>query len=300
MYTGQIYQPGEKHLLLKHILTIDVEDWFHGIDSDVSNKLCPEPRLDYQMNILLELLLINDIKATFFWLGSVAQEYPQLLRKISQTGHEIGCQGWQHDFVYRKSNNVFREETSRSLDIITDIIGKQVISFRAPYFSITERSLWALEILTCLGFEYDSSIFPVRNWRYGIPGFGSELRKIKTSSGSIYEVPISVRKIFGITLPAGGGAYFRMYPYWLTRMNFLAAGNTGNPVLFYIHPWEFDPEHPRVMFNWKAMITHYINLESTVNKFNKLLHEFHFGALHEVAGILIKNGRFTELPLEQI
>jgi polysaccharide deacetylase family protein (PEP-CTERM system associated) len=176
----------------------------------------------------------------------------------------------------------FREETRRARDAVAALTGTAVTAYRAAYFSITRSSLWALEILADLGFRYDSSIFPVRNWRYGIPGFDPRPQTIVTPAGPIAEHPLSVRTVLGRTLPLSGGAYFRLYPYSLTRANFQAAARSGSPVVFYIHPWELDPDHPRVPFHWRARLTHYANLRSTERKLSRLMREFRFTTLGEV------------------
>jgi len=174
------------------------------------------------------------------------------------------------------------EETRRARETIEAITGRPVTAYRAAYFSITRQSFWALEVLAELGFRYDSSIFPIRNWRYGIPDFAPRPQQIKTPSGTILELPLSVRELGPVKLPISGGAYFRLYPYALTRSNFYEAEQGGRPVVFYIHPWELDPDHPRVRFDWRARLTHYTNLRSTKPKLGRLLADFHFGPLGEV------------------
>ncbi len=176
----------------------------------------------------------------------------------------------------------YRDETKHALEVITNLTGKPITAYRAPYFSITQKSLWALEILTDLGFLYDSSIFPVQNWRYGIPNFDPRPQQIDTPAGPIYEMPLSVRQILGQNIPVGGGAYFRLYPYALTRSNLRAAEGEGHPVVFYIHPWELDPDHPPVPLTWKERLTHNINIHSTKLKLQRLLREFSFAPLSDI------------------
>jgi polysaccharide deacetylase family protein (PEP-CTERM system associated) len=176
----------------------------------------------------------------------------------------------------------FEEETTRAAAAISDISGVAVQAYRAAYFSITRQSMWALEILARLGFRYDSSIFPVRNWRYGIPDFDPRPQRIETAGGPIFELPLSVRSLLGRRVPVSGGAYFRLYPYALTRANFRACERAGCPVVFYLHPWELDPDHPRVAFPWKARLTHYACLRSVPARLEQLLCDFRFGTLGEV------------------
>jgi polysaccharide deacetylase family protein (PEP-CTERM system associated) len=261
---------------------VDVEDWFNGIPVDAQTKLSASRRLEVGLNILLKLLAENTVHATFFVLGPVARDYPGLMRQIADGGHEIGCHGWSHDLLYEMDYRRLFEETHRATDTIAGITGQPVVAYRAAYFSVTRESLWALELLATLGYRYDSSIFPVRNWRYGIADFAPVPQRLDTEAGPIYEFPLSVRRVLGRNLPASGGAYFRLYPYSLTRANIQAAERTGSPVVFYLHPWELDPDHPRIGFYWKARITHYANLGSTKRKLSRLLKEFRFAPLGEV------------------
>jgi polysaccharide deacetylase family protein (PEP-CTERM system associated) len=267
---------------MRHAFTVDVEDWYHGIPISAETRATAERRLERGMEVLLELLQRHGRRATFFVLGPVAEEYPQLIRALAAAGHEIGCHGWSHDLLYQMSPERFRDETRRAMDVISSLTGRQVTAYRAPYFSITRRSFWALEVLAALGFRYDSSIFPVRNWRYGIPDFEPRPQRIQTPAGPIMEFPLSVRRFMGRQMAATGGAYFRIYPYSLTRANMRALESQGRPVVFYIHPWEVDPDHPRVPFHWKPRLTHYVNLRFGPKRLARLLSEFEFGPLGEV------------------
>lgn len=261
--------------------TVDVEDWYQGIPFSAGDD--PERRLDGSCGLLLDLLAEFDVRGTFFLLGPVVEKHRALVRRIVDDGHEIGSHGWSHDLLYEMSPERFREETRRSLDVIADATGVAATVYRAAYFSIVKQNLWALDILAELGIKYDSSIFPVHNWRYGIPDFGEQPRWVETKSGRIGEVPMSVNRLFGQNVPVSGGAYFRLYPYWFTRSSIRARVADGRPTNFYIHPWELDPEHPRVPFHWKARMTHYANLGTTVPKLRRLLGDFEFTTLGRVA-----------------
>jgi polysaccharide deacetylase family protein (PEP-CTERM system associated) len=265
-----------------HAFTVDVEDWSHGIPIPDVTKAALPSRLDRGLGRLLDLMSEHGVRGTFFLLGPIALAQPGLVRRIVEMGHEIGCHGWSHDLLYRMSPERFRAETQRAREAIREITGREVRAYRAAYFSITRRSLWALDILAELGFRYDSSVIPVRNWRYGIPGFDPYPHLIKTAAGPIYEFPISVRRLFGQMLPIAGGAYFRIYPYALTRANFRWAERQGKPAVFYLHPWELDPDHPRVAFDWRARVTHYVNLRRTGPRLRRLLDDFKFAPLGEV------------------
>ena len=267
---------------MRHAFTVDVEDWYQGIPVGPDVRSSAQRRLDRGLGALLDLLAEHRVRGTFFLLGPVAEEHPELVRRIAAAGHELGCHGWSHDLLYTMGPDRMRDETRRAVEVIQGLSGRPVEAYRAAYFSVTRKSLWALEVLAGLGFRYDSSIFPVRNWRYGIPEFDPRPQSIPTRSGPIYELPISVRRVLGRNLPVSGGAYLRIYPYRVTRANFLALERQGRPAVFYIHPWELDPGHPRVAFHWKARMTHYVQLGSTAPKLRRLLREFRFGALGDV------------------
>jgi polysaccharide deacetylase family protein (PEP-CTERM system associated) len=267
---------------LRHAFTVDVEDWYDGIPIAPMNKRTAERRLHVGLDRLLGLLEARSVRGTFFVLGPLARDNPAVVRTLAAAGHEVGCHGWSHDLLYTMTRERFRDETARARDAIAAAAGKPVTAYRAAYFSITRDSFWALEELAALGFRYDSSIFPVRNWRYGIPDYPRRPQRIETARGTIAELPITVRDVLGVRVPSAGGAYFRIYPYALIRSNFHASEGADVPVVFYLHPWELDPDHPRVPFYWKARLTHYINLRSTHAKLRRLLAEFAFGPLSEV------------------
>lgn len=264
-----------------HAFTIDVEDWYHGAADEVT-RTSGERRLHYGLEKLLDILAKFEVKATFFWLGIAALENPRLVKQVASAGHEIACHGWVHDPVYSMSPQRFKEETQYARNLISDLSGQPVIGYRAPYFSITRKSLWALEILAELGFEYDSSIFPIKNWRYGISDFDPRIQQITTSSGTIYEMPLSVRRVLGNNLPVSGGAYFRIYPYAVTQQNFRAVEHNNQAAIFYIHPWELDSAHPPVPLSWKEKLTHSINLHATERKLDRLLSEFSFVTIRQI------------------
>ena len=267
---------------MRHAFTVDLEDWYHGIPIAAESKRVAERRLHVGADKLLDMLARNQAKATFFCLSLIAHEHPALLRRIAEAGHDIGSHGLSHDLIYEMTPARFRDETRDSTAVLEDLTGKPVVSYRAAYFSITRRSLWALDILAELGYRFDSSIFPVVNWRYGIPDWSRRPAMVDTRSGPILEFPLSTRRVLGKNVPVSGGAYFRIYPYWLTRANLRAAEAERLPVVFYLHPWELDPEQPIVRFRARAMATHYVNLRSTAPKLERLLTDFRFTTLGEV------------------
>ncbi|MDZ4804263.1 MAG: polysaccharide deacetylase family protein [Candidatus Eisenbacteria bacterium] len=269
---------------MRHAFTVDLEDWYHGIPLDALTRAGAERRLSIGTDRLLELLERHRVSATFFVLGPIAREHPDLLRRIVSLGHDVGSHGTSHDLLYTMTPERFRRETRDSIQAIEEIVAQPVDSYRAAYFSLTRDSLWALEILAELGIRYDSSIMPAHNWRYGIPEFSRLPVRLETAHGPIEEFPISVREIAGRTVPAAGGAYFRLYPWMLTRSNLKAAERAGQPVIFYIHPWELDPDHPRVPFHWKSRMTHYAALDRTLPRLEKMLAEFSFTTLKGAFG----------------
>ncbi|MFZ5893978.1 MAG: polysaccharide deacetylase family protein [Myxococcota bacterium] len=267
---------------MKHAFTVDLEDWYHGIPISGQQKASAVRRLRVGTDRLLERLAARKAKATFFALSSIAQEEPTLLRDIVAAGHDIGSHGLSHDLIYEMSPDRFRDETRASIRDLENCTGKPVTSYRAAYFSITKRSLWALDILRAEGIRFDSSIFPVKNWRYGIEDFSRRPTLVQTASGPLCEFPLSTRRVLGRNLPSTGGAYFRLYPYALTRANLQSHEREQFPCVFYLHPWELDPEHPRVRFRRRAMLTHYARLRTTEPKLERLLAEFEFTTLAEV------------------
>ena len=279
----------------RHAFTVDVEDWYHGIPIDRATAARAERRLDHGVGRLLDLLAEHAVQGTFFILGLAAEEHPRLVARIAEAGHEIGCHGWTHDPLYTMTPARMREETRRGRDRLAEITGREITIYRAPYFSITGRSLWALDVLAELGFTHDSSIIPVTTWRYGIAGFDSRPVLIPTPSGAITEIPITTRRMMRREIPVAGGAYFRLYPYALTRSNLLATERENRSAVFYLHPWELDPDHPTIDFHWRARLTHYARLGTTAPKLRRLLREFSFGPLREAhaAPILSPSTRST-------
>lgn len=216
-------------------------------------------------------------------LGWVGERFPQLVKEIAARGHEIACHGFSHRLVYEQSPKEFREETVRSKKLLEDISGSEVLGYRAASYSIVEESLWALDILAELGFVYDSSIFPVRHDRYGIPDAERRPHRMTTPNGStILEWPLATASICGLRLPVAGGGYFRLFPYWLSRWGLESINEReARPFIFYLHPWEIDPGQPRVPASWLSRFRHYTNLHKCEERLRRLLAEFNFGPARE-------------------
>jgi len=270
-----------------HALTIDVEDWYHV--ENLRSRIPPvrwieqEPRLEASVDCILGLLANAGTRATFFVLGAAAHRHPAVVKRIHGAGHEVASHGWSHDLVYRQSPALFREETRRSKAYLEDLVGERVLGYRASTFSVTRESLWALDILADEGFEYDSSIAPVRHDRYGIPGADRRPHRRPLEDGrSIVEFPVCFARLLGKRLPLGGG-FFRLLPAWWTNRGLRRYEQRGESGMLYLHPWEFDPAQPRVGgLDWLSRFRHYTGLRSTEGKLRDLLGRFRFATMRSV------------------
>ena len=274
--------------LFRNALTIDVEDYYHvsAFESclDRADWDRYESRVVPNTWRVLRLLEKHDVRATFFVLGWVAERFPDLVRDISRRGHEIGCHSYDHRLVYRMTPDEFRADLVRARDVTERAAGARVDCYRAPSFSITKRSLWALDILVEEGIRFDSSVFPVHHDRYGIPDADPDIHRIDTPRGSLWEFPASVVPFGPVNLPVSGGGYFRLYPLWWTvRLLRRVHRRCGRPFIFYVHPWELDPEQPRLKSPSRlSRFRHYCNLASTERKLDLLLKQFAFAPMGEV------------------
>jgi len=231
---------------------------------------------------LLDLLAEAGVRATFFVLGWVAQRQHWLVRRIQAAGHEIGSHGYAHQLIYRQVPPQFRADVCRARNLLEDITGQPVRAYRAPSFSIIPSTLWALDVLIEEGFSLDSSIYPVHHDRYGIPGTPLEPHRPRRASGSLWEFPPPVWPLCGYPLPIGGGGYFRLYPYALTRRGLRAINAAGRPFAFYLHPWELDVRQPRFQPGFLRAFRHYVGLGRTEGRLKRLLRDFALAPLSEV------------------
>jgi polysaccharide deacetylase family protein (PEP-CTERM system associated) len=268
---------------MKNILTIDLEDWYQGIELPLCEWSKCEDRVERSVRLLLEILDESETKATFFVLGYVAEKFPRLVREIAELGHEIGTHGYGHELVYKLTPAQFASDLKRSIDILEQTIGNPIKIYRAPYFSITEKSIWAMEILTEHGIEYDSSIFPIKNYRYGIPDALRYPHNVQTQNGALLEIPISTITIFGRNLSLTGGVYLRFFPYYLIEQAIQRINREGHYSVVYLHPWELDPDHPKLKLPLRIKLTHYHNLVNTEKKLRALLKDFDFAPAINVA-----------------
>lgn len=273
---------------VQHAMTVDVEDYFHVA---AFNKVIKPSeweqwpsRAESNTRRLLELFASHDIKCTFFILGWVAERNPELIKEIASQGHEVASHGYSHQLVYSQTPEVFKQETLRSKQILEDLTQQEIVGYRAASYSITKKSLWALDILAELGFTWDSSIFPVYHDNYGVPGSPRSPYRIKLNGNkALTEFPLTTAKVLGYSVPAAGGGYFRQYPYVLSRWLLKRASeNNQKPVIFYLHPWEIDPEQPRIPgAGFKSNFRHYTNLGRCYSRLDHLLKDFNFGTVKE-------------------
>jgi polysaccharide deacetylase family protein (PEP-CTERM system associated) len=284
--------PSSESSTICNAMTVDVEDYFHvaAFAPHIARSTWDRFALRVERNTarLLDLFAEQDVRATFFVLGWVAERCPGLVREIARRGHEIGCHGYSHELVYRQSSAVFSEETKRAKACLEDQAQSPVLGYRAASYSIVQQSLWAIEILVQLGFAYDSSIVPVRHDRYGIPGSPRWPYRLHTpgSHGAILEFPPATTTVLGGCVPVGGGGYFRIFPYWFTHLALSRINQRDRqPFIFYLHPWEIDPEQPRVSASVVSSFRHYFNLTRCEERLRRLLATFKFAPAREVLGL---------------
>lgn len=268
-------------------LSFDVEDYFQvsafssAIDRSEWDKIVPRV-VENTVNVL-DLLEVFNTRATFFILGWVAERFPDLVRTIHERGHEIASHGYEHRLVYHMTSQEFQADLARTAEAIKNACGVAVEGFRAASYSITKKSIWALDVLFEMGYAYDSSIFPVRHDRYGIPDSPRFPHTIRSGNGrDLVELPPSTLRWLGCNLPVAGGGYFRLFPYRLTAHAFHKLNREGHPGIFYLHPWEFDPQQPRINAPALSRFRHYRNLQKTESRFRRLLQTFRFAPLIEL------------------
>lgn len=270
-------------------LSVDVEDYFQvrAFASMVRRSAWDsyERRYGTATRRLLELLKEFDVRGTFFVLGWNAQRDPQLVREINEAGHEVASHGWDHTLVYEQSESQFREDVHRTKSLLEDVAGCAVIGFRAASYSITSRSLWALDVLAETGHLYDSSIYPIRRGVYGIASESRVPHLREHGERRIAEFPMSTARLAGLNVPFGSGAYLRLIPLWLTRALIERLNARGVPANVNVHPWEVDPSQPRICSLLRRP-NHYLNLEGTLFKLRGLLERFRFFPLREVLDTL--------------
>lgn len=264
-------------------LSFDIEDWFQveNLRSAISrDSWDTQPlRVAQSTRTILEILRERKVRATFFFLGWVAERCPDLVREAQRDGHEIASHGYGHDLVYHMTPERYREDARRAKGILEDLTGQAVVGYRAPSFTIVEETKWALDVLREEGFLYDSSVFPL-TWhdRYGFKE--CDTRTFVWPNG-LYEVPLAVARLGSLSLPAGGGGYFRLFPYAYFKQLLGRNNRAGEPFTFYLHPWEFDPEQPRVDVKLSHRFRHYVNLQRTAPRLRRILGDFRFEPIRD-------------------
>ena len=273
-----------------NVISVDVEDYFHveAFSDIVDRKQWSQYpcRVEDNTRRILDLLESCGVKGTFFILGWVAERYPRLVGEIVSRGHEPACHSYWHRLIFNLQPEEFREDTLHAKTVIEQAAGAPVYGYRAPSFSIVARSIWALEILAESGFTYDSSIFPIHHDTYGIPAAPRAPFRMDTPAGPIVEYPITTFRLLGEqNLPVGGGGYLRMLPFWYTRLGFRRLHAEKIPLVVYIHPWEVDPDQPRLPGRWKSRLRHYTNLGKTGGRLRRLLELDQFASFRD-SGLL--------------
>ncbi len=286
--------PAQADESVVNAMSVDVEDYFHVSAFEIVPRSAwdsMESRVCANTERLLDIFDEFDVRGTFFVLGWVAERYPALVRAIADRGHEVASHGYLHRLVYDQTRATFREDVRRAKGVIEEASGRRVGGYRAPSYSITPRSLWALDILIEEGHWYDASIFPIRHDRYGIPTSPRHPYSVQRESGALVEVPGSTVRLGPVNLPVAGGGYFRILPYAWTRWGISRLNrNERQPAVFYMHPWEIDPDQPRLQVDWLGRFRHYRNLHKTEGRLRALFGDFRFAPLQSLLDDLVPAG----------
>lgn len=275
-------------------ISVDVEDYFHV--NAFKNVVDRQDWATYPQRVLentrrvLDLLDEHQTRATFFVLGWVAERNPDLVREIGRRGHEVACHGYGHELLFDIGPVGFREDLRRSRVLLEDLSGTRIKGYRAPSFSITDRSKWALDILLEEGFVYDSSMFPIRHDVYGTPDADPFPHRVARAAGSLWEFPLTTVSLgfpgSSVRIPVSGGGYLRLLPAGLVRWAFQRTNRVHRqPGVLYFHPWEIDPAQPRIAAPLKSRFRHYLNLDGTESKLGTLLRTLRFAPMAEVLGL---------------
>lgn len=271
--------------------TIDFEDWYQGVELPFTDWPQYEKRVEIGFYKIMEMLEAKNVKATWFTLGWIAENYPHLIKELHAAGHELASHGYKHDLAYRLSPAEFKEDVYKTKSIIEDLTGTPIQAYRAPFFSITAANLWALNILAETGYTIDCSVSPIKTWRYGISNCPDKIFHLTDAGITLF--PISpfnaLAKRWAI-----GGAYFRLLPYSLTKNGFEKRIAKKQYTMFYIHPWEYDETHPKINIDRKTKFTHYTNLRKTVPNTFQLLNDFKFDTVSNVIAHYKNNHRFEQ------
>lgn len=271
--------------LLQHVLSFDVEEHFQVAAFWSSERRQQwdqlESRVEQNTRRIADILAEYSATATFFILGWVAERHPNLVKDLARQGHEIASHGYGHELISMQTPSQFREDVRRAKKILEDLVGTAVLGYRAPSFSIHAQTAWALPILVEEGYRYDSSIYHKFKAQYDGTASHSSCYQIETTAGSLLEVPPSTLKRGAIHLPVAGGGYFRLLPYSASRMFLQILEKQGVQLVMYLHPWEIDPEQPRMEGPVLSKFRHYLNLNRTESRLLALLKDFSFGSFRD-------------------
>ncbi len=270
-----------------HALSFDVEEFFHVANLrghyDRADWDGVESRLDVGMDAVLGALARHGAHATFFWLGWMAEQRPDLVRRCLDEGHEVASHGYEHAFLWDLGPDGLEQDLERTEAALIAAGAPSPVGFRASTFTLTRDTWWAFDILARRGYQYDSSVHPIRHPVYGVPDFEPGISMVETDGGArMLEFPVSTLKVAGRNVPVGGGGYFRLYPGALTRAAVARLEAAGTPASIYLHPWEFDPGQPRIPAPPLKKFRHYLNLSRTLPRLERLIERFEFRSLSEV------------------
>jgi polysaccharide deacetylase family protein (PEP-CTERM system associated) len=273
----------KKYDIKSSSLTIDVEEYFQ-VEAFANNIKMSEwinypSRIEYQMQLLLELLEETQVKATFFILGYIAEKHPKLIKLIAQKGHEVASHGFNHQHITKQSQQTFSNDITKAKLLLEDIISAPIKGYRAPCFSITAANSWAHDEIANSGYLYSSSTYPIAHDFYGVP---DAPRTPYYLNNGLLEIPVSTVKFQNKILPAGGGGYFRLLPYFIFKRMLNSSEKQLNFINFYTHPWEYDPEQPKIESNAKSNFRHRVNQGSALGKLRKLCNAHQFSTLADV------------------
>ena len=271
--------------------SVDVEDWYQVADFDAVVGFADwdrhESRVARNTDRILALCDEAGVRGTFFVLTWNAERHPEIVRRIAAAGHEIASHGYAHRLIYEQTPETFRDDITRAKATLEDITGTAVLGYRAPSTSVTPRSLWALDVLLDVGLRYDSSIFPIRDTLYGLPDadrFPHVIRR--RDDRELLEFPLATTRLFGRNVPLAGGGWLRVFPYRYTRWAMRRVNREGHPAVAFVHPWEVDPEQPRMRTaGRRGFSTHYVGLRGTYGKLRRLFRDFRFAPLRDVLGL---------------
>ena len=267
-------------MLMKCIFTVDVEDWFHILDlpstPGVADWNTLESHVEKNFNRLLEIFDKYNVHVTCFFLGWVAEKFPHLVSEAQNKGHEIASHGYAHELVFAQTEQEFFDDAVKVKEILENITGNEITGYRSSGFSVTEETPWFFDKLIAAGYRYDSSVFPANRGHGGLQTDKKAPHVVERKHGKLLEFPITVKDVFGKPVCFFGGGYLRFFPYPVIKRMAGKVLQEERPVIFYIHPREIDPQHPRLPMNIKRRFKSYVNISTTESKINRILEDFEF------------------------